>query len=166
MKTGRNDPCPCGSGLKHKKCCQNDALHVGFGRTPVDLVQARVRAFRKNDFAFIYDTYHSQSYFRKQFPDKEAYVRQGLRSLADDYVISECLIIKDHVDEDEAKVIFYLNINFRGMRQQSFELAFFYRENEEWRYHSSQKMSRQEYHGSVESINWTDFENVNDKVFF
>ena len=21
MKTGRNDPCPCGSGLKFKKCC-------------------------------------------------------------------------------------------------------------------------------------------------
>lgn len=20
-KTHRNDPCPCGSGLKHKKCC-------------------------------------------------------------------------------------------------------------------------------------------------
>ena len=20
-KTGRNDPCPCGSGIKHKKCC-------------------------------------------------------------------------------------------------------------------------------------------------
>ena len=20
-KIGRNDPCPCGSGLKHKKCC-------------------------------------------------------------------------------------------------------------------------------------------------
>ena len=23
MKTGRNDPCPCGSGKKHKKCCLN-----------------------------------------------------------------------------------------------------------------------------------------------
>ena len=22
-KIGRNDPCPCGSGLKYKKCCQN-----------------------------------------------------------------------------------------------------------------------------------------------
>jgi len=22
-KVGRNDPCPCGSGLKHKKCCGN-----------------------------------------------------------------------------------------------------------------------------------------------
>lgn len=21
MKTGRNDPCPCGSGLKYKNCC-------------------------------------------------------------------------------------------------------------------------------------------------
>jgi hypothetical protein len=21
MKTGRNDPCPCGSGQKYKKCC-------------------------------------------------------------------------------------------------------------------------------------------------
>jgi hypothetical protein len=23
MSTGRNDPCPCGSGLKYKKCCIN-----------------------------------------------------------------------------------------------------------------------------------------------
>jgi len=21
LKTGRNDPCPCGSGKKYKKCC-------------------------------------------------------------------------------------------------------------------------------------------------
>jgi len=21
-ETGRNDPCPCGSGKKHKKCCE------------------------------------------------------------------------------------------------------------------------------------------------
>jgi len=24
MKIGRNDPCPCGSGKKHKKCCLDD----------------------------------------------------------------------------------------------------------------------------------------------
>lgn len=23
-KTGRNDPCPCGSGKKYKKCCGRD----------------------------------------------------------------------------------------------------------------------------------------------
>jgi preprotein translocase subunit SecA len=21
LKTGRNEPCPCGSGMKYKKCC-------------------------------------------------------------------------------------------------------------------------------------------------
>jgi methionyl aminopeptidase len=30
-KTGRNDPCPCGSGLKYKKCCLNAA---GKARAP------------------------------------------------------------------------------------------------------------------------------------
>jgi SWIM/SEC-C metal-binding protein len=25
MKVGRNDPCPCGSGKKYKKCCGNNA---------------------------------------------------------------------------------------------------------------------------------------------
>lgn len=26
MKAGRNDPCPCGSGIKFKKCCEGTAL--------------------------------------------------------------------------------------------------------------------------------------------
>jgi len=29
-KTGRNEPCPCGSGLKHKRCC------LGSSKTPSD----------------------------------------------------------------------------------------------------------------------------------
>ncbi len=28
MKTGRNAPCPCGSGKKYKKCCLNKANAV------------------------------------------------------------------------------------------------------------------------------------------
>jgi len=26
-KVGRNDPCPCGSGKKYKKCCLNNVEH-------------------------------------------------------------------------------------------------------------------------------------------
>jgi SEC-C motif len=26
-KVGRNDPCPCGSGKKFKKCCESKAPH-------------------------------------------------------------------------------------------------------------------------------------------
>ncbi len=30
MKVGRNDPCPCGSGLKYKKCCLNKKSNGAF----------------------------------------------------------------------------------------------------------------------------------------
>ena len=36
MKIGRNDPCPCGSGKKYKKCCLNKA------KPPVDLLWRRL----------------------------------------------------------------------------------------------------------------------------
>jgi hypothetical protein len=26
-KVGRNDPCPCGSGKKYKKCCEENTKH-------------------------------------------------------------------------------------------------------------------------------------------
>jgi hypothetical protein len=30
-RTGRNDPCPCGSGLKYKKCCLNKSMKSEIG---------------------------------------------------------------------------------------------------------------------------------------
>ncbi len=29
-KVGRNDPCPCGSGKKHKKCCEGKVVSKKF----------------------------------------------------------------------------------------------------------------------------------------
>lgn len=29
-KVGRNDPCPCGSGKKYKKCCEGSEKHKKF----------------------------------------------------------------------------------------------------------------------------------------
>ncbi|HEY4255494.1 MAG TPA: SEC-C metal-binding domain-containing protein [Chlamydiales bacterium] len=36
QKTGRNDPCPCGSGKKFKKCCESKMLGGKFMATKVD----------------------------------------------------------------------------------------------------------------------------------
>jgi hypothetical protein len=41
MKTGRNDPCPCGSGKKYKHCCLN-AVTVA-AAAPTDLTWRRLR---------------------------------------------------------------------------------------------------------------------------
>ena len=29
MKTNRNDPCPCGSGIKYKNCCEQKRFQSG-----------------------------------------------------------------------------------------------------------------------------------------
>ena len=41
LKIGRNDPCPCGSGLKFKKCC--------FSKGPRDLETIKVKYRREHD---------------------------------------------------------------------------------------------------------------------
>ncbi len=35
-KPGRNDPCPCGSGKKFKKCCESQTIGGRFVATKVD----------------------------------------------------------------------------------------------------------------------------------
>ena len=50
MKTGRNDPCPCGSGKKYKKCCLSKT-YIEKGRensAQEKLVQDLMRFFKKN----------------------------------------------------------------------------------------------------------------------
>lgn len=39
-KTGRNDPCPCGSGKKFKKCCESKMLGGRFMAARVDAESA------------------------------------------------------------------------------------------------------------------------------
>jgi hypothetical protein len=39
-KAGRNDPCPCGSGKKFKKCCESKMLGGRFMAAKVDLASA------------------------------------------------------------------------------------------------------------------------------
>ena len=34
-KTGRNDPCPCGSGKKFKKCCESKAPKKSIGSAQI-----------------------------------------------------------------------------------------------------------------------------------
>ncbi|MBU6154707.1 MAG: SEC-C domain-containing protein [Bdellovibrionales bacterium] len=67
MKAGRNDPCPCGSGNKFKRCCQSktvfefdDELPLRRLRRTRDEVAEKVLAFTKshldeNDFALAWE---------------------------------------------------------------------------------------------------------------
>lgn len=59
MKAGRNDPCPCGSGKKYKRCCLIET-YVDIGRedsTRARLVQDLLRFLEKNYKSRVKDAY-------------------------------------------------------------------------------------------------------------
>lgn len=56
-KIGRNDPCPCGSGLKYKKCCLAKSATVGLSKAPLivlgDLIQQKFDNYFKYNYGNI-----------------------------------------------------------------------------------------------------------------
>jgi len=152
METGRNDPCPCGSGEKYKKCCLGREDKTGAHLTPAQLVKARARAFAQNDFAFIYDTFHPDSNFRLQFPERSAYIRYGLSTLTSDYSIKECRVLQDRVEAATALVLFYLKVHYQGHDEEYFELAKFQPLDQRWCYLSSHKLLCRDFVGSFDEI--------------
>lgn len=133
--------------------------------TPAQLILARSRAFTEGDFGFIYDSYHQDSNFRRQFPDRAAYLEYGRSALTVDFVIDECRILHEKVDEQVARVIFYLDARFRGKRVETFELALLLATADGWLYHSGQKLGRDEYAGEIAAIGWGDFDRPEKTVF-
>ncbi|OQY20626.1 MAG: hypothetical protein B6I36_00395 [Desulfobacteraceae bacterium 4572_35.1] len=158
MQVGRNDPCPCGSGKKYKKCCLNNGAgnKSGESLSPTQLVKARARAFAENDFAFIYDTFHPDSNFRLQFPNRSQYISYGLTTLTDDYLIKECRVLNEVVDGAVAQVLFYLKVHYQGKDEEYFELSEFQPVDSCWRYLQSHKLSRSEFKGNIDEITCDD----------
>lgn len=166
-KIGRNDPCPCGSGKKFKKCCGGVA-GIQIDLKPAELVLARVEAFRNKDFGFIYDSYHRESYFLEQFPDRAAYIQTGRSSLSADYRINNVEIIREKVGDSDGEwlVIFLLDTWNGTALERTYELSRFISTEKGWRYHSSQKLAANEVAVAAEEIDFSHFGAVSDKVWF
>lgn len=134
--------------------------------SPAELLLARCRAFGSGDFAFVYDSYHPDSNFRRQFPDRREYLEYARTVLATDFSIADCRILRERRAGEEAEIILYLDILFRGERRECFERVFLRRFAGGWRYLAAQKLDRTDFGGAVDSIDWTDFERARDKVYF
>lgn len=96
MKTGRNDPCPCGSGKKYKKCCLSGAYtEIGKEESAKgQIVQDLLKFYRKN-YAHTLEDAHSL-FWDDFIPEK--YLDDKTIGLADinlwewivyDYIIDE-----------------------------------------------------------------------------
>jgi SEC-C motif-containing protein len=133
---------------------------------PAALILARVEAFRRCDFGFIYDTYHLASNFRQQFPDREEYIRHGWANLGKEFHLLACRILKEAAEGSSARVIFWLEFELHGVRHGYAELAWLAETGEGWLYRCGQKLTAEELPVPKAQLDFCHFEQVTDKVVY
>jgi len=135
-------------------------------QNPAQLLAARVAAFARGDFGAIWDSYHADSPFREHFPRRDAYREFAAEQLQGAIVIESCRVLAEEPGDDRHRLIFLQRLRVRGKPQETLEMASFYREQGEWRYHSSQKIDRASYPGAPESISFAYFDLQEEKIIF
>ncbi|MCM2265142.1 MAG: YchJ family metal-binding protein [Desulfuromonadales bacterium] len=134
--------------------------------SPTQLILARVEAFRRCDFGFIFDTYHGDSNFRRQFPDREEYVRYGWANLGKEFRIHACTILREEIDGRVARVIFSLEFELHGTQQGYAELAWLEDDGEGWRYRCGQKLMPDEFPVPADRLDFRHFDEALNKVLY
>lgn len=101
-QVGRNDPCPCGSGQKYKKCCMNaDRVQkeaskssrephelIGEHTSPWDMYKLLVTVRESNMPKFFWEATHELGPWRARYPTAEGYF-EGLGGGSVDMVARE-----------------------------------------------------------------------------
>jgi len=133
-KVERNEPCPCGSGLKFKKCCGPALDGTVWPETAEALMRSRYTAYVVGNTTHLYRTTHPDNDQVKGIP-KEQFDRETLHfSKAVDFTK---LSIKQVFPEDEqgvARVLFTTEYT-AGDKQETFtELSDFVRLDGRWIY--------------------------------
>jgi SEC-C motif-containing protein len=134
--------------------------------TPSELITARSEAFSRGDFGFIFDSYHSESNFRRQFVERNEYVEIGSTSLGQDFQITHCQVLQDQEEGDEAQVIFLMEMKAHGIVQRFAELAWLRQENNVWRYHRGLKISNEELPKDPQSLSFEHFAKLDQSTIF
>jgi SEC-C motif-containing protein len=134
--------------------------------SPSELIIARSEAFALADFGFIFDSYHSESNFRRQFTDRDDYIEFGKNSLGADYEITCCQILQEQESDEESQVLFFMEMKVQGAVQQFVELAWLHREEHAWRYHRGQKMTQEELPKEPQSLSFADFAKRDPSTIF
>jgi SEC-C motif-containing protein len=134
--------------------------------SPCELIIARSEAFARSDFGFIFDTFHSDSNFRRQFTARDKYLEFGKTNLGTDYEITRCQVLQVRESEAEAQVIFFMEMKVQGALQQFVELAWLRHEENAWRYHRGQKVTQDEFPEDPQSLTFDDFAKRDPSTIF
>ena len=134
--------------------------------TPSELILARSRAFSAGDFGFIHESYHTESNFRRQFPDRDEYCRFGEKNLGPGYKILACRVLDESLDSEESRVVFLMQMDVQGDLLWFAELVWLKKEDQAWRYHRGLKMTASELPAEPETLTICDFDNLEPNTIY
>lgn len=134
--------------------------------SPPELILARTEAFRQADYGFVFDSYHADSMFRQQFPERAEYIRYAWANLGKEFRILTCRILKEAAGPSEARVIYFMELEVSGQHHAFVELAWLQPEAGQWRYHHGQKVVGNELPCPLEQVDFEVFDQIDQKVIF
>ena len=134
--------------------------------TPLELITVRMQALRQGDFGPIYDSYHAEAPFLMHFATKADYLAFAEQQLAN-IVLSDWKDLgQREIKPDEVEILLWMSIGEGSAAQDFFELALLLQVENGWLYHSAQKLSREDYVGEVENLNFCHFDQAEQKIRF
>jgi SEC-C motif domain protein len=131
-----------------------------------ELLLARIAAFRQQNFAYIYDTAHPDSFFLQQFPDRDEYLAFAAEQLVDRIQINSFEVLREELFENQVRIIFYQQLQIGANLQETVECGRLILEDGVWLYHSSQKLLLDEFEGDLKQVSFADFDQAKEKIVF
>lgn len=128
------------------------------------LLAKRFAALEAGDFATVYATYHKDSPFIQQFSSRGTYVRYAEQNLSAIRVKNWCPLRQRQLDDKQLEYLLVMELEVAGETKHFYELALLINTSDGWRYHSAQKLTVEDYPGPPEQIQFSHFDQVEQKI--
>lgn len=136
MKLSPNDPCPCGSALKYKRCC--GPLHDGVSApTPEALMRSRYVAYALGKVDYILATTDPDG---PQFESDGAAWRASVAAFSVGTQFLRLTVLGSTAAGDVGEVTFRVQLTQSGRDASFGETSRFTRKAGRWFYHSGQPL--------------------------
>ena len=134
--------------------------------TPQQFLEKRFAALSHGDYAEVYAGYHEDAPFRRQFNDRETYIRFARQQLSFIEVKSWSCLRQRPLDSNQVECLLVMEVVVDATSQYFYELALLIKIAAGWRYHSAQKLGAAEYVGMPDQIDFHHFDCVSEKIRF
>ncbi len=129
-------------------------------------LEKRFSALGSGDYQAVYASYHPDAPFLQQFSDRNTYVRYAQQNLGEIVILSWSCPQQRENGDNQIEAILAMEIATELGTQFFYELALLIATDTGWSYHSAQKLGAEEFSGTSKQIDFSCFDNVDQKIRF